>query len=126
MPWARWRNTTQFKEVKHQGDADNGMATVKFWDGTHEEVYVNALLWTSPQYKKGSIVMIAGDLTRQYGKILDSYLEMDLDDDDKHPFFTYVVDWGNWTLGDDNWEIDTWGGAKFTATDLPRQKYLVG
>ena len=92
MPWARWRDSTAFKEVKHQGDSHDGMATVKCWDGTKEEIAVNTLLWTSPQYGKGSIVMIKGDMTRQHGKILDSYLEMPLDDSNEHPWFTYELE----------------------------------
>lgn len=126
MVWARWRNTVTFKKVKEQGGAHNGMATVEFDDGTREDVYVNALLWTSPMFKHGTILKVADDMTRQYGVIRDTKLILALDDNNQHPFFTYLIDWGNWTVGDDNYPPEEWTGDKVTSTDRPRQKYLVG
>ena len=126
MVWARWRNTVTFKKIKEQGDSRNGMATVEFDDGSSEDISVNTLLWTSPMFKHGTILKVAGDMTRQYGVIRDTKLILALDDNNQHPFFTYLIDWGNWTVSDDNYPPEQWTGDKVTSTDRPRQKYLVG
>jgi len=133
MVWARWRDTTQFKKVKTQSSADTPGSTYKgdlvsleFFDGTHGEADGSALIYASPQFKHGVILMVKGDMTRQYGIISDSYLEMALDDMTLMPYWTYVVDWGKWTVGDDNYQLEHWTGDKVSSTDHPRQKYLVG